>query len=187
MDLLLTVQTCQRGIFWPGISWLDVCVLLLPVRVVRIIIIPPSAASAGRPDFGWRGSFQYSQFLFIKIRTNPRRQGVIDVLILSNKMFYNQFNFARFRMTLNLGNFTLIHLFYLYPISYPIVESLSLGCLCLMVIIINNMYKFSDQIVNFHWLHHSNVYLVFIHWETLNHIDSQTLKLKPVVTRSYPH
>ena len=52
------------GIFWPGVSWLDACVLLLAVRavrVVRIIIIPPSAASAGRPDFGWRGSFKHSQ------------------------------------------------------------------------------------------------------------------------------
>ena len=153
MDLLLTVQTCQRGIFWPGVSWLDACVLLLPVRVVRvvrIIIIPPSAASAGRPDFGCRGSFQHSQFFVIKTRTNPRSQGsgIIVVLILSNiiEMIYNQYNFAIFRITLNLGNFTLIHLFYLYLISYPIVESLSLslGCLCLMVIIINNKIEWSD-------------------------------------------
>ena len=42
-------------------------------------------------------------------------------------MIYNQYNFAIFRITLNLGNFTLIHLFYLYLISYPIVESLSLS------------------------------------------------------------
>ena len=187
MDLLLTVQTRQRGIFWPGVSWLDACVLLLAVRVVRIIIIPPSAAGAGRPDFGCRGSFQHSQFFVIKTRTTPRRQGLINVLILSNiiKMVYNQFNFARFRMTLNLGNFTLIHLFYLCLISYPIVESLSLSSGCL-VIIFKNIENFSDQIVNFHWSHYSNVYLVFIHWETLNHIDSQTLKLEPVVTRWYP-
>ena len=49
-------------------------------------------------------------------------------------------------MTLNLGNFPLIHLFYLYLISYPIVESLSLS----LVIIINKIDKYSDQIVNFH-------------------------------------
>ena len=109
-----------------------------------------SAAGAWRPDFGWRGSFQHSQFFVIKTRTTPRRQGsgIIVVLILSNiiEMIYNQYNFAIFRITLNIGNFTLIHLFYLYLISYLIVESLSLslGCLCLMVIIINNKIEWSD-------------------------------------------
>ena len=90
-----------------------------------------SAAGAGRSDFGCRGSFQHCQFLFSKTRTTPRSQGsgIIVVLILSNiiEMIYNQYNFAIFRITLNLGNFTLIHLFYLYLISYPIVESLSLS------------------------------------------------------------
>ena len=109
-----------------------------------------SAAGAGRPDFGCRGSFQHCQFLFSKTRTTPRSQGsgIIVVLILSNiiEMIYNQYNFAIFRITLNIGNFTLIHLFYLYLISYLIVESLSLslGCLCLMVIIINNKIEWSD-------------------------------------------
>ena len=149
-----------------------------------------SAAGAGRPDFGCRGSFQHCQFLFSKTRTTPRSQGsgIIVVLILSNiiEMIYNQYNFAIFRITLNIGNFTLIHLFYLYLISYLIVESLSLslGCLCLMVIIINNKIEWSDCQFTLIPLQQR---LSGIHWETLNHIDSQALKLEPVVTWSYPH
>ena len=64
---------------------------------------------------------------------------------------------------------------------------ISFWFICSICILFYHLCLYINQIVNFHWSHYSNDYLVCIHWETLNHIDSQALKLEPVVTWSYPH